>query len=253
MTKLSGGKTMNDNQENRNLSDEERVKEPFTKKVARFSAFIYLGLAITVVIVATVGIFSISYDYEASLPPISFPEIDLTPPETSVPQNVIQNPETSDKPVGSDQSGIDADVSEPAPSRVMFYRPVDGEIIKDYSMEALVYSETMGDYRVHSGIDIAAEVGSEVVVFTDGVVAAVTDDYFSGTTVAVTHELGTVSYYMNLDPTLAEGIAVGTEVLAGQVIGYVGTTARNEALDPSHLHFELRVNGSTVDPTDELP
>ena len=64
---------MNDNYENKdNLSEKER--EPFAKRIAKFSAFIYLGLAITVVIVATVGIFSISYDYDTSLPEISIPE-----------------------------------------------------------------------------------------------------------------------------------------------------------------------------------
>ena len=59
---------MNDNQENKDLFEGEPKREPFAKKVAKFSAFIYLGLAITVVITATVGIFSISYDYDSSLP-----------------------------------------------------------------------------------------------------------------------------------------------------------------------------------------
>jgi hypothetical protein len=58
---------MNENQENKipDLSDPK--KEPLTKRIANFSAFIYLGLAIAVVITATVGIFSISYDYEENL------------------------------------------------------------------------------------------------------------------------------------------------------------------------------------------
>lgn len=47
---------MNDNHENKDLFEDESKREPFAKKVARFSAFIYLGLAITVVITATVGI-----------------------------------------------------------------------------------------------------------------------------------------------------------------------------------------------------
>ncbi|MBQ1205648.1 MAG: M23 family metallopeptidase, partial [Clostridia bacterium] len=224
-----------------------------TKRIAKFSAFIYLGLAITVVIAATVGIFSISYDYDASLPPVSFPEIDLTPPDISLPVEESEREETSDSPVGNEQSGVTPDVSVPEPPRTMYYFPVEGEVIKNYSMDALVYSDTMKDYRVHSGIDIASPVGSEVIAFTDGVVSAVSDDYFNGMTVVITHEQGVVSYYMNLDPTLAEGIEVGAEVLAGQPVGYVGTTARIEALEPAHLHFEMRVNGSHIDPLPELP
>ena len=244
---------MNDNQENKDLFEDEPKREPFTKRIAKFSAFIYLGLAITVVIAATVGIFSISYDYDASLPPVSFPEIDLTPPDVSLPVEESEREETSDSPVGNEQSGVTPDVSVPEPPRTMYYFPVEGEVIKNYSMDALVYSDTMKDYRVHSGIDIASPVGSEVIAFTDGVVSAVSDDYFNGMTVVITHEQGVVSYYMNLDPTLAEGIEVGAEVLAGQPVGYVGTTARIEALEPAHLHFEMRVNGSHIDPLPELP
>ena len=245
---------MNENQENKELLEGEGKREPLTKRVAKFSAFIYLGLAITVVITATVGIFSISYDYDASLPPVSLPELDLTPPEVSLPDEG-QKPDNdqSDAPVGNEQSGVTPDVSTPEPPRTMYYFPVEGEVVKSYSMDTLVYSETMGDYRVHKGIDIAAEAGAEVIAFTDGVVSAVSDDYFNGMTVVITHDQGVVSYYMNLDPTLAEGIEVGTEVLAGQPVGYVGTTARAEALDPSHLHFEMRVNGSYIDPLPELP
>lgn len=242
---------MNDNHENnKNESLDER--EPLTKRIAKFSAFIYLGLAITVVIVATVGIFSISYDYETSLPEVSIPEINFEP-DVSLPQTVITPPEVLDSPVGNEQSGVDAEVNDPEPPRVMFYRPVDGEIIKGHSMDALVFSETMKDYRVHNGIDIATTVGMEVVAFSDGVVSSVTDDYFNGTTVAITHEQGVVSYYMNLSPELAEEISVGADVLAGQVIGSVGTTSRIEAKDQSHLHFELHVNGTPINPETELP
>ena len=244
---------MNDNQENKDLFEDEPKREPFAKRAARFSAFIYLGLAITVVITATVGIFSISYDYDSSLPQISMPEINLSIPEISIPFEESQKEESTDHPVNNEQSGVTPDVSEPTPSRTMYYFPVEGEVIKNYSMDALVYSDTMKDYRVHSGIDIASTVGAEVIAFTDGVVSAVTEDYFNGTTVVITHEQGVVSYYMNLDPTVAEGIEVGAEVLAGQPVGYVGTTARAEALDPAHLHFELRVNGSHIDPLPELP
>lgn len=243
---------MNDNFENNNQNEPLNEREPFAKRIAKFSAFIYLGLAITVVIVATVGIFSISYDYEASLPPVSFPEIDFEP-EVSLPMDVITPPETSDTPVGNEQSGVDAETSEPNAPRVMFYCPAEGEIIKSHSLETLVFSETMKDYRVHSGIDIACALGDEVVAFTDGTVASITNDYFNGTTVAISHDQGVVSYYMNLDPELAENIAVGSEVLAGQVIGYVGSSARAEALDPAHLHFELRINGEPIDPEPELP
>lgn len=233
---------MNDNQEKNNF-DDDCEKEPLVKKAARFSAFLYLGLAIVVVIVATVGIFNVSYDYEESIGEISFPDISFNA-EISVPEEVSR-----EEPVGNEQSNIDADIQE----EPKFYSPVSGDIIKPHDLTKLVFSETMGDYRVHQGIDIKAELCADVVSFTDGVVSSVTDDYFFGTTVAITHDRGVVSYYMNLDPNLKAGIAVGSEVKAGEAFAKVGNTARIEAADEAHLHFEIRVNGELIDPKGELP
>ena len=234
---------MNDNQEKQNF-DDDCGKEPLIKKAARFSAFLYLGLAIVVVIVATVGIFNVSYDYNESIADVSFPEISFNT-DFSIPDIVSKE----EKPVGNEQSNVEADVQEPPE----FFAPVSGEIIKRHDLETLVFSQTMGDYRVHKGIDIKAELGENVICFTDGVVSSVSDDYFYGKTVAITHDRGVVSYYMNLDSELFEGIAVGTELKAGEPFAKIGSTARIEAADEPHLHFELRVNGELIDPTSELP
>lgn len=241
---------MNENQENKNPEVFEPAKEPLTKRLANFSAFIYLGLAIAVVITATVGIFSISYDYEDTLSAVSIPELNLGMDEVSTPQFVITPDDIlSEAPVVNEESGIGAG-TEPEPT---YYSPVSGEVIKPFSIDALVFSETMQDYRIHSGIDIAASIGTKVVAYTDGVVSLIKDDYFYGTTVAITHDKGVVSYYMNLAPELAEDIAVGNEVVAGQVIGEIGTTARAENADPSHLHFEIKVEDALINPEPELP
>lgn len=246
---------MNENQDKNNFDDEEGINcDPFAKKAAKLSAFIYLGLAITVVIVATVGIFSISYDYEESIPQVSFPEISIeldTVPSLPSTDTIKPKPD-NETPAGNEQSNVDADVSVPE-ERVLYYAPVSGEISKGYSMDALVFSETMGDYRVHRGIDILADIGSEVVCYTDGVVASIVDDYFYGTTVSVSHNDGSMTYYMNLDPALAEKITVGAELLAGEPIGKVGNTARCESKDAPHLHFEYHADGTSVDPETILP
>ena len=216
--------------------------EPLTKRIARFSAFLYLGLAILVVLVAAVGIFSISYDTPAvggvSVPKFEFDPVGSVSKETDI-------------PVHREESGVPDDRSQsegPKPEQPEYSRPVPGAVTKKYSMDTLVFSETMRDYRVHPGVDLEAAVGDDVVAFADGKVVSVTNDYFYGTTVAVEHGYGAVSYYMNLAPELAEGIAAGKEVRSGEKLGTVGGTARIESRDKPHLHFELRIGGNPVDP-----
>ncbi|MBR4798996.1 MAG: M23 family metallopeptidase [Clostridia bacterium] len=223
--------------------------EPLTRRIARFSAFLYLGLAILVVAAAAVGIFSISYDTPVA-GEISVPQFSFEP--------VGSNSKDTDIPVQHTESGVTDDYSQPGetsavPEPPEFRRPVDGAVTKKFSMDTLVFSETMRDYRVHPGIDLAAETGADVYAFADGKVVSVERDYFYGTSVAVEHGYGAVSYYMNLAPELAEGIEVGKEVRCGDKLGTVGDTARIESHDAPHLHFELRVNGKLTDPETEIP
>ncbi len=134
---------------------------------------------------------------------------------------------------------------------VYFIRPVAGEIENPYSMEALQYNRTMRDWRTHDGIDIAAELGSQVKSVADGSVEKVYADDAMGTTVVLLHSGGLRSVYSNLaeSPTVSEGEAVA----GGSVIGSVGTTALSEVGEVTHLHFAMSLNGKSVDPTKYLP
>lgn len=216
-------------------------EEPKAKN--KIPALLYLILALVVVAVATVGIFSISYGYDES---VDIPSV----AEVSLPVIVVPDPVSEpDFPVINDETGVDAEVSEEG--KETFFVPVKGEIIRGYSMDELVFSPTMRDYRVHSGIDIKAEVGADAVAFTDGTVEEIRDDWYYGKVVAVKHALGLTSYYMCLGE-IPEDIKVGSAVKAGDTIGKIGES-RIEAADEPHLHFEMRVNGELIDPTEQLP
>lgn len=132
-----------------------------------------------------------------------------------------------------------------------FIAPVSGSVCLEYSMEAPVFSETLQEWRTHSGIDIAANLGDEVKCAADGVVQYVKNDPRYGTTVIVDHQSGVNTVYSNL----AENVAVtsGQQVTAGDVLGYVGTTAYFESLDTAHLHLEVTANNENVDPTNMFP
>ena len=129
--------------------------------------------------------------------------------------------------------------------------PVKGEVIRDFSLEVLAYDKTMGDWRTHSGMDIAASVGTHVIAMSAGTVEEVYQDDLMGTTVVIEHGNGLSSMYCNLAATPA--VEVGDEVFTGDVIGSVGGTALAEIGHESHLHLELFQNDTAVDPALFLP
>ena len=139
----------------------------------------------------------------------------------------------------------------PAPAALVFTWPVNGTIIADYSVEALTYSETMGDWRTHDGLDLAVTLGAQVSAVADGTITAIYKDDFMGTTVEIDHGDGLVSQYANLAevPT----VAVGDSVKTGTVIGSVGATAVAENANQPHLHFAMYKDGNPVNPHGFLP
>lgn len=125
--------------------------------------------------------------------------------------------------------------------------PLRGEVLMAFSMDQLVYSPTLADWRTHDGIDISAAPGTTVLAATAGTVASVEDDPMMGTTVTIDHQGGYTTTYANLQakPT----VQPGDLVTAGQIIGAVGTTAAAEAAQSPHLHFAVTQDGEAVDPS----
>ena len=146
---------------------------------------------------------------------------------------------------------VTPEVTEAVSVKRSYIWPIIGEVSADYSMDALCYNETMGDWRTHDGIDIAAPVGEYVRAATQGTVAEIYEDVLYGTTVVMDHGNGLVSYYANLmaDPI----VEVGDELLAGDVIGAVGETALCETAQEPHVHFAMSMNDASVDPHDYMP
>lgn len=128
--------------------------------------------------------------------------------------------------------------------------PAQGVIAKGHDATIQVWSETMGDYRVHLGIDIATSENAPVFACADGTVEKIWDDALMGRCVAISHGGEVYTFYKNLDSDLADGIEKGASVTRGQKLGEVGNTAIAELADEPHVHIEMTVNGLAVDPRD---
>ena len=182
---------------------------------------------------------TVSAPVENAYVPEPEPEEDEPPVEASAPVEVEIVPtmpevETSGTPVMAE------------PPRLVV-EPLKGEVLMAFSVDQLVYSPTLADWRTHDGVDISAKPGTTVLAATAGTVASVEDHPLMGTTVVIDHDGGYTTTYANLQakPT----VEPGDTVTAGQIIGAVGTTASAEAAQSPHLHFSVTRDGEAVDPS----
>ncbi len=128
-----------------------------------------------------------------------------------------------------------------------YVMPVSGNM-GEFDNKAIVFSETMKDYRVHNGVDIEAAAGTNVLAFASGTVKSVYDDALMGKVVEIDHGDGLISVYKNLDDDIPSTVVAGASIAAGDVIGKVGTTALAESAQEPHLHFEVCFENESVDP-----
>ena len=128
--------------------------------------------------------------------------------------------------------------------------PVDGQTMQSYAMDCLSYNETTRDWRVHNGVDIGAQEGTQVMAAAEGKVIAVYEDDTMGYTVEIRHEGGYTTRYASLAENLS--VKEGDAVKLGQVIGCVGDTALVESVIGPHVHFSVTYQDAPMDPGDFL-
>lgn len=102
----------------------------------------------------------------------------------------------------------------------------------------------VGASSFHEGYDLATPYGAEIFAAHAGTVEVVSPTGGYGNFILIDNGDGTESAYGHLSAYAYE-VSVGAQVQAGQVIGYVGSSGVSGG---AHLHFEIRVNGTAVDP-----
>ena len=216
-----------------------KLKNSKTNRAAVVSAVLIVATLITVIAVTV----ALNRSKKEVLPPLDSgthtPDTQTPTPEDTKPP--VNEPEDTEPP----SNNVSKPVEDKLPSFVL---PVKGSILKKHDATLQVYSLTMGDYRVHLGIDVVTTENAPVYAAADGKIEKIWEDVKMGYCIAVKHSGDCVTVYKNLGETLPEGISEGVSVRSGQLIATVGNSAMVEIAEEPHLHFEMTVGGLAVDP-----
>lgn len=188
----------------------------------------------------------------AIAPRVSTAPVTPLPTPDELPNDDPEQPtDSQQEDVVSEETEVWTEQETEAAANAQFIWPLEGEIILPYSMASLIYNDTMGDWRTHDGVDLTAALGTQVLAVCGGKVESVTMDDLGGMTVVIAHAGGLRSIYSNLAavPTVYEG----DNVMTGEVIGSLGTTAPGQNQENPRLCLRMTLDGQSVDPSEYLP
>ena len=120
-----------------------------------------------------------------------------------------------------------------------FTNPREGEIVTKFGVKRFLNHIPKSP---HTGVDVAAKEGDDVIAPNSGIVVLVDDLFFTGNSIVLDHGQGIFTMFFHLSKVLVQP---GQQVKKGDVIGLVGSTGRSTG---AHLHWGARVQGARVDP-----
>lgn len=126
-----------------------------------------------------------------------------------------------------------------SPRNLQLHQPVEGRYSSPFGLKRFFNNQPR---KPHSGLDIAAPVGTPIQATESGTVIETGDYFFNGKTVFIHHGQGLVSMYCHMNRIEAK---IGQKVTRGEVIGTVGKTGR---ITGPHLHWSMALNAALVDP-----
>ena len=241
---------MRDMRRNNRLNNNN--KDAMQNKIIMYSI---IGIGILTIILVALLIYSknLSEDMENNL--VDFEEIANVQNENnntineSTTTNTVKETtkNTSTETTTNTNKKEEVKESKEEKKELAFEKPVEGEIMKVYAKDNLVFSNTLQEWTTHLGIDIKADKTTVVKSAEAGTIKTIKNDPRYGLTITIEHDNGYQTVYANL--LSSEFVVEGEKVEKGQSIGTVGNTATFEISDEPHLHFEVLKDGVQIDPT----
>lgn len=229
---------------------ERKPPEKGFKKFGKRAVLLYAGLAVCLCAVFAVAKNAVSFrltpkaaeETQTDAPSAVFDVSDLA--QYTIPTEKATVPTTDAPTTAAEDRAVMAQEDGIARAE-HFSLPLSDETDKMFSNGDMVQSKTMGDWRVHNGVDFRGTIGDQVRAVNNGIVKAVYDDVLWGTVVEIDHGDGLTARYCGLGK--GSTVAVGDKVKINDRIGNLGAVPV-ESADEVHLHFELRQDGVAVDP-----
>ncbi|HIT93547.1 MAG TPA: M23 family metallopeptidase [Candidatus Faecivivens stercoripullorum] len=192
-------------------------------------------------------------DYQASSETTAQEETVELPSETTDESQTAESEVTDETQTASVEEEQPEDAAQTGTSSVStpstpesFVAPLASmTVTQPFSCGELVKSKTLGEWRTHDGLDLAAAEGEAVLSIADGLVEAVEKNARWGNTVTVNYGDYT-AYYYGLGDAIA--VQVGESVTAGQKLGEAGNSSLVESEEVPHIHLGIQKEGSWVDP-----
>lgn len=160
-----------------------------------------------------------------------------------------ETPEPATEPTEETQTAEvpveEAEVFDPITDKMAW--PVSGNVLMEYSTEALIYDETLDQYRANDSMSIGAASGEAVVAAAAGTVKSIGQNDRLGHYVVISHGNGLETTYGQLQE--AVDVAVDETVSKGETIGYVADPTWYSLALGTHVEFQVTLEGTPVDPT----
>lgn len=171
--------------------------------------------------------------------------------ESSVPASEESMPEDTadlaEEPV-AEEPAVQVEAFDPESDRMIW--PVSGNVLMDFSPDALIYDATLDLYRTNDCISIGAQDAEDVVAAAAGIVEAVGRSDDLGNYVVLNNGNGYETTYGQLSDEVM--VEIGEAVAQGETIGRISEPTWYSAALGTHLTFSVKASGEMVNPLDYL-